>query len=83
LKDTWLGPIATVAVGTGMRQGEITAIRWNDIDWDKATVRVERSLEETKAVGLRFKVPKSKTGIRTVCRPASAADTLKTYRKRG
>jgi integrase len=44
LKDTWLGPIATVAVGTGTRQGEITAIRWNDIDWDKGTVQVERSV---------------------------------------
>ncbi len=45
----WLAPIATVAVGTGMRQGELMGLRWSDVDLERCALRVERSLEETKA----------------------------------
>jgi integrase len=82
LAGHWLAPIATVAVGTGMRQGEIMALQWGDVDFDKAAVRVERSMEETKASGLRFKVPKSKNGLRTISLPSSVVDTLQAHRKR-
>src|SRR5262249_37587337 len=57
-------PIYTVvllALTTGMRRGELLALRWGDVDLDGAKVRVERSLEETKS-GLRFKAPKTKHG---------------------
>ncbi|MGX9120362.1 site-specific integrase [Mesorhizobium sp. BHbsci] len=82
LRNHWLSPIATVAVGTGMRQGEIMGLRWTDIDLDKSSLRVERSLEETKATGLRFKPPKSKAGTRTISLPASVVDALKAHRTR-
>ncbi|SJM33127.1 tyrosine-type recombinase/integrase [Mesorhizobium delmotii] len=82
LQGHWLSPIATVAVGTGMRQGEIMGLRWADIDLDKGALRVERSLEETKATGLRLKAPKSKAGTRTISLPASVVDALKAHRKR-
>lgn len=77
----WLSPIATVGVGTGMRQGEIMGLRWTDIDLDQASLRVERSLEETRVTGLRFKPPKSKAGTRTISLPASVVDALKAHRK--
>jgi len=35
-----------LALSTGMRRGEILAVRWKDIDLDKATLRVMQSLEE-------------------------------------
>lgn len=82
LKGNWLYPVATVAVGTGMRQGEIMGLRWTDIDLDKAILRVERSLEETRVTGLRFKPPKSKAGTRTISLPTSVVDVLKAHRKR-
>jgi len=61
-----LFPIAVVALGTGMRRGELCALRWQDVDMDKATLRVERSLEQTRKSGLRFKSPKSKAGRRNI-----------------
>ncbi|RUU86277.1 site-specific integrase, partial [Mesorhizobium sp. M7A.T.Ca.TU.009.01.3.1] len=82
IKGHWLSPISIVAVGTGMRQGEIMGLQWADIDLDKGSLRVERSLEETKATGLRFKAPKSKNGIRTISLPTSVIDALKAHRKR-
>jgi integrase len=77
----WLLPIAIIAVGTGMRQGEIMALRWSDIDLDKGNMRVERSLEETRAAGLRFKSPKTKNGVRTISLPSSVVQALNAHRK--
>ena len=31
-----LGPLVTVALGTGMRQGELLGLRWEDVDWTPA-----------------------------------------------
>src|SRR5262249_38330329 len=45
--------IATVALATGVRRGELLALRWKDIDLDSGKLRVEQSLEQTRA-GLRF-----------------------------
>jgi integrase len=39
-----------------MRRGELLGLQWGDVDLDKATLKVERSLEETKA-GFRLKPP--------------------------
>jgi integrase len=69
-------PIAALALGTGMRRGELLALRWEDIDFAKATLRVERSLESTKA-GLRFKAPKTKYGRRTITLPATVITELR------
>jgi len=57
-------------------------LRWTDIDLEKGSLQVERSLEETKATVLRFKPPKSKAGTRTISLPASVVDALKAHRKR-
>lgn len=80
LKDHAFLPIVSVALGTGLRRGEILALRWQDIDLDAAILTVERSLEETKG-GLRFKPPKSKYGRRSVAMPATAIEALRTHRK--
>ena len=50
---------------SGMRPGELLGLHWPDIDFDNATVRIERSLEEVGGV-LRLKPPKSKAGRRTI-----------------
>ena len=63
-----------------MRRGELLALRWEDIDLKHATLKVERSLEET-AAGLRFKGPKTAHGRRTITLPASAIDVLGTHRR--
>jgi integrase len=73
LKGHRLHPIVSLALATGMRRGELLALRWSDVDFTNSLVKVERSVEETM-VGLRFKNPKTRNGRRTITLPASAVD---------
>lgn len=66
LRGSDLFSIAVVALGTGMRRGELCALRWQDVDLDGARLKVERSLEQTRRWGLRFKEPKSARGRRSI-----------------
>jgi integrase len=73
--------IAMIDLDTGMRRGELLALRLSDIDLERATMRVERSLEETKE-GLRFKPPKTKRGRRTIMLPSNAVAVLREHRRK-
>jgi len=71
---------ALVAVGTGIRRGELIALRWVDLDLDGLTLTVSRSLQETRE-GLSFKMPKNGTS-RTVGIPQELSRELLAHRKR-
>src|SRR5262249_12687506 len=81
LKGHWLEPLAVLALSTGARRGEILALRWGDLDLDRATLRIARSLEQTIAEGLKFKSPKTARGVRTISLPAVAVEALQAHRK--
>ena len=72
--------IATVALATGMRRGELLALRWKDLDLDGGKLRVEQSLEQTRA-GLRFKSPKTKHGRRSITIPPAVVADLRAHWK--
>ena len=81
LRGRSLYPIASIALATGMRRGELLALRWQDCDLDGATLKVERALEQTKRGGLVFKPPKTRYGRRTISLPPSTVTELRTHRK--
>ena len=76
-----LYPIVSLALATGMRRGELLALRWSDVDLDKFQVNVERSLEHTKGHGYRFKTPKTKHSRRAISIPSSTVDMLRDHRR--
>ena len=76
-----LQPIAQLALATGMRRGELLALQWGDVDLDRGVLRVERSVEETRA-GLRLKPPKTKRGRRNIGLPADAVTMLREHRRK-
>lgn len=66
----WL-PIFTVMLGTGMRVGEITGLRWNDIDLKSGMIDVNHTLVYYKhrdGNGCYFDIhsPKTKAGVRQI-----------------
>jgi integrase len=66
---------AMLGLATGLRRGEILALRWRNVDLDRGMIRVVESLEQTKA-GLRFKSTKSEKG-RGVALPFFAVAELR------
>jgi integrase len=68
-----------LAVATGMRRGEVLALRWCDVDFAANALAVCRSLEETRE-GLSFKQPKTQRGRRRVTLPGFAVDALRRHR---
>ena len=64
-----------------MRRGELLALQWCDIDLDRATLRVERSVEETRR-GLRVKPPKTKRGRRNIALPPETVAMLRDHGKK-
>jgi integrase len=76
-----LHDIVVVDLATGLRRGELLALRLADIDLDGAKLRVERSLEETKS-GLRFKDPKTVQSRRTISLPPDAVAVLRERRRK-
>lgn len=58
-RGDWTFTFVEVALATGARRGELLSITWSDVDWLNATLSINKSLEETRAGGLRVKAPKS------------------------
>jgi integrase len=81
LKGHWLEPIAIAALTSGARRGEILGLSWDSLDLAAGTMRIARSLEQTRA-GLAFKRPKTKSGTRTVTLPPIAIEALREHRRR-
>jgi len=71
-------PIA-VAVGTGLRRGELLALRWSDIDLGEARLSVRRSIETIKGV-TRSKPPKTARSARTISLPSFVVSALQRCR---
>jgi len=78
LRDTQFHIPALIAVTTGLRRGEVLALRWKHLDVDSGMLTVMESLEQTK-MGLRFKEPKS-SKLRQVAMPVFLADVIRTHR---
>ncbi|HEX9323363.1 MAG TPA: site-specific integrase [Xanthobacteraceae bacterium] len=81
LRGSFLYPVVVLAIGTGMRRGELCALRWQDVDLEGGKLEVRRSLEETTAGGLRFKEPKSARGRRSISLAPSVIACLQEHRK--
>ena len=68
-----------VALSTGMRQGELLALRWKDVNLDRGTAQVVATLQPTPE-GLRISEPKTKSSRRQVQLTPMAIDALRRHR---
>src|SRR5262245_15607530 len=68
-----------LAIGSGMRQGEMLALSWADIDFDRGTADVRRSLSQVKKEFI-VKEPKSRASRRTISLPLFVLNALREHR---
>ena len=71
-----LQAIIAVAIGTGLRRGELLALRWSDVNLDTRRLTVRRSLETVEGV-TRTKPPKTARSARTIVLPPFVAEVLR------
>jgi integrase len=70
-----------LAVHCGLRQGELLALRWDDVDLEAGMLRVNRTLTITKD-GPTFTTPKTAKSRRSVKLTAGAVEALKRHSER-
>jgi integrase len=78
--DDRLYSLWTLALGTGLRQGEALALSWADVDLDAGTVAVRHTLQRVRGGGSVLSPPKSKRARRTVNLPAFVVAALRAHR---
>jgi integrase len=69
-----------IAAHTGVRRGELLALRWSDIDFKAETMTVSRAVEQLKRCNLSIK-PTKTDRVRTIALSQAALDNLKTHRR--
>ena len=83
--DNHWKPIFTIMLETGLRVGEVTGLRWEDLDFENGTISVNHTLVyyNHKKNGCYFNVntPKTKAGNRTVPMTKIARDAFEQERR--
>lgn len=64
----------------GLRRGEIVALKWSDIDFEKGSLSVNKSAYKNKGEPQKLKPPKSQTSVRTVFFPTVFAEALNEWK---
>jgi integrase len=75
------GIIFAFALVTGMRPEEYLGLKWSDVDLDKGTATVRRTLVRRKGGGWYFGEPKTSRSRRTVPLPSSIVRALHAHRR--
>jgi integrase len=81
-QGTHLEMLVTLALTTGMRHGELAALRWEDIDLEKGTIFVHRTvMYQGKGTFLEGD-PKTEAGVRTIPISQLVCDRLRVHKVR-
>jgi integrase len=75
-----LHALFVLALATGMRQGELLALRWQDVDLVRRTLNVRASLRYQLGKGFKFEEPKTKHGRRTIALAPELVAVLQLHR---
>ena len=73
--------IIHLALSTGCRRGEIAALQWDDIIWEKHQITVCKSLYHVNGEK-GVKLPKTNTSNRTITVPSYKIEIIKQYRSK-
>jgi len=77
---TDLAALWRLALLCGMRRGELLGLSWDDLDLDRGTLAVRRTLSRGKGGTWEMGQPKTASGRRSIALPASCAGALRKHR---
>jgi integrase len=77
VKGTTLELPTLVALGTGMRLGEVLGLRWRDVDLENVSAHVRQTLQIT----MQFDTPKSHRSTRSLSLPNFLVEALRIHKK--
>ncbi|MGL5829002.1 MAG: site-specific integrase [Angustibacter sp.] len=77
-----LPELARIILATGLRLGEALGVRWSDIDPDRGSVRIERTVVRARGRGLVASRPKSRSSRRVLVLPRWCLTMLESRRAR-
>jgi integrase len=69
-----------LALLTGMRRGELLGLKWEDIDLERGTLAVRRTLSRGKGGTWEIGQPKTTSGRRSIALPQSCVTALRKHR---
>src|SRR5258708_19252318 len=75
-----LEALLTLAITTGMREGELLALHWQDINFEDRSLQVKRAVSYLKGYGYVESEPKTAKGRRMISLPAFVVDILQRHR---
>ncbi|QYJ15625.1 Tn916 family transposase [Rubrobacter xylanophilus DSM 9941] len=76
-----LEALYTLALTTGMRQGELLGLKWEDIDLEGGILQVRRTLSTATGGGFGFNPPKTAKSRRSIRLPELALSSLRRHRR--
>ncbi|EKZ4335962.1 site-specific integrase [Listeria monocytogenes] len=72
-------PIFRILAFTGLRKGELLALRWKDIDFEKSTLSVKQTLATCDKWEIKFQVPKTEKSLRTISIDSETSQIIKRW----
>ncbi|ECB9830181.1 site-specific integrase [Listeria monocytogenes] len=72
-------PIFRILAFTGLRKGELLALRWKDIDFEKNTLSVKQTLATCDKWEIKFQVPKTEKSLRTISIDSETSQVIKRW----
>ena len=72
--------LALLELATGMRRGEICALKWSDLDFETGALHIQRQAYHVNH-GMIITAPKTKQSDRSIILPPSVLNVLKNYRE--
>lgn len=85
LQEAWksaYGNEFSFVLQTGIRVGELIALRWSDVDFENKKLHITKSATEIKGQGVVIDVPKTKSGIREIPLTEEAIQILHRQREK-
>lgn len=76
----WLEPVLILAITTGMRLGEILALRWQDIDFEQKLLVVRHTVAYVKDIGMQEGTPKTSKSHAAIALPGITLSALSQHR---